>query len=37
MLKLLNNSYHVFLTSDDSHLYQPLYLLIIKDHKIVQL
>ena len=36
-VKITYNSYHLFLTSDDSHLYQPLYLLIIKDHKIVQL
>ena len=36
-VKITYNSYHIFLTSHDSDLYQPLYLLIIKDHKIVQL
>ena len=36
-VKITCNFYDVFLTSDDSHLYQPLHLLIIKDHKIVQL
>ena len=36
-VKITYNFYHVFLTCDDSHLYQAVHLLIIKDHKIVKL